>query len=209
MKQNFTLCLLIMVLSSCEPTIGFTSPQPEGRKNSLRFPRKIKGTYQDSSGINVLTVLQTKVIKTSTWNFKISPQDLDSTQAVIVGNKLVNLDNDHQIPFVKVGDSIMFSIINCDTLFSISKKQVLKRYKGHCFLSSNKGKNKWEVQKLSLQKGKLEMSSINQLKDLEKLKLITNTKSDTIYSFSLSTKEFKSFVHHGGFSKQDVYYKIK
>ena len=97
-----------------------------------------------------------------------------------------------------------------DTLFSISTDNILKKFKGYYFLNKLYNDNAWEVNKLSLEKGVLTVASISYKDDIQKLKEITETSSDTTSTnFSLTRRQFKSFIKLDGFGEQETFTRMK
>ena len=122
---------------------------------------------------------------------------------------ILDLETDRKIPFALDKDSIQFSVIQLDTVFELSKINILKKYKGYYFLNRKSGELNWEVEKLTIKKGQLTISEISNQFDLDQLREITNTSIDTSYTFTPTKKEFKKFIKSGGFKNNIVYYKIK
>lgn len=203
------MVLVVGVLFACEPGVSFTEAQPVNEKALKKFPRRIRGEYADSAQVHFITISKHSVVNNTVWNYKIDPSELDSSEAVIEGNYIIDLATKKQIPFLKRNDSLVFTFHETDTIFSISERHVLKKYKGHYFINTTENDQTWEVRKLTLKKGKLQLQSIANETDLTKLRTITQTENDTTYTFSPTKKQFKTFLHSGGFNSSTTYYKLK
>ncbi len=67
----------------------------------------------------------------------------------------------------------------------------------------------WEVQKLELIKGKLNLSSISELSEIESLKELTDDSRDSLLQFNPDKNQFRKFVKSKGFSKKEEFVKLK
>lgn len=77
-------------------------------------------------------------------------------------------------------------------------------------MNSRYGEKAWEVKKVALQKGKLIISRISNKDDVLKLKEITETITDTVSTnFSLTKRQFKTFIKNEGFSEEETFSKVK
>ena len=209
MTQLLSTIMVLLVIYSCEPYVAFTESQPVDKKVLSKFPSKIRGTYKDSSQVNTISVSKNHITKTSKWDFKINKNELDTNKARIQGQLILDLQTDRKIPFTLDNDSIQFSVIQLDTVFELSKINILKKYKGHYFLNREYGESNWKVEKLTINKGQLTISKISNQFDLDQLREITNTSIDTTYTFTPTKKDFKKFIKSGGFKNNIVYYKVK
>jgi len=103
----------------------------------------------------------------------------------------------------------MAHIFYTDTLFQLNSDHILRKMKGYCFLNTHYADQNWEVQKLSLHRGKLNISSISAENELETLVEITESPKDTIppYQFTATKKQFKKFVKQEGFTDTETFIK--
>ena len=96
-----------------------------------------------------------------------------------------------------------------DTIFSVKQGDILRKFKGYYFLSHQTSKNNWNVIKLTKTRKRLTLGTISTKEDIEKLRELTETKSDSIYTFRPTKKQLKQFLRDKGFSNEDSYVKIK
>ncbi|HEY5392442.1 MAG TPA: hypothetical protein VIJ57_10030, partial [Hanamia sp.] len=63
--------------------------------------------------------------------------------------------------------------------------------------------------KISLKKGILTVGNVSDKDDIQKLKEITETKSDTTSTnFSLTRRQFKKFVRQNGFGDEETFIRM-
>jgi hypothetical protein len=84
---------------------------------------------------------------------------------------------------------------------------VVRKFKGYYFLNIRYDKTSWEVKKIQLSKGQLVISSISTKLDIDNLKEITETPTDTVppYKFSATKKQFKELIRNDGFSDSEKF----
>ena len=139
-------------------------------------------------------------------DFKIKSNELDSGM-ILRNDTLINLTNNEKMVVRKEGDSLVGHIRYVDTVFSLSRDQILKKFKGYYFLNTRYFDQNWEVKKLILHRGKLNISSISAENELEKLVEITESPQDTIppYKFTATKRQFKAFVKQEGFTDTEIF----
>lgn len=207
LKNIITFCTLI-ILSSCGPIVTFDEPQPTDTDNLSKFPKRIQGQFQSLRDNSVLNLNDKTITRTYDFEVKVHINQLDSTYR-LSGDTVINIqDNDSKV-MRREGDSLIEHIFSSDTLFEITDDGVLKKYKGYFFLNTNYGKE-WGVQKLSFQRGQLTISSISTKEDIELLKEISESITDSLpYQFKPTKNQFKKFVKADGFSDSEIFVKIK
>lgn len=138
---------------------------------------------------------------------KISEID---TNEVIKNDSLFNTKTKEKYKIKRVNDTLFSNYIYSDTIFTINKQNVLKKFKGYFFLNKLIDKTGfWEVEKLHLTKGVLTINGIETENELELLQSITETKMDTIKPFRIkpTKKQFKEFIKKNGFTNGEIYVK--
>ncbi len=203
----FSLILAAIFMSACQPPVTFTEPQPKDVAALSGFPQRIQGRYLCAEDSSFLQITANSMIRIYDFNEKLHLDDLDSTEQII-GDSLYDLNtNTGQLIRIE-GDSIVMHVHDIDTLFTIDKLNVLKKYKGYYFVNIYKPEENWEVKKLGFSHSKLILSSISTKQDLEQLQTMTESTQDTIpYVFSLTRKQFKTFVREEGFRDSEEFFK--
>lgn len=212
-KYICTLGLTATLLANCGPSATFDETQPSGGSIEKSFSKKYQGKYLSKDSSSTLTISDNSITSEYQEFIETSIQDLDANYKVI-GDTLFNLTSNSKDLITSRNDSSIFSTHKqLDTIFKIEAGAVLKKYKGHYFLNKEYGANqKWQVNKLSLEKNILTYSSIMGEEDIDKLNDITNTAKDTtatIVNYSLNKKQFKKFLQANGFSRIDTFFSIK
>ena len=202
----FWALILIGLLAACTPAVTFDEPQPAGSKDLTRFPKRIRGEYISLNDNSVLLVTEKLIQRIYDHDFKIKSNELDSGM-ILRNDTLINRTNNEKMVVRKEGDSLVGHIRYVDTVFSLSRDQILKKFKGYYFLNTRYFDQNWEVKKLSLHRGKLNISSISAENELEKLVEITESPQDTIppYKFTATKRQFKAFVKQEGFTDTETF----
>lgn len=197
-------------LVSCQSPVTFTEPQPVDANNLLKFPRRLKGDYLSLSDSSTLIINEKLIQRTYNFDYKIHPNELDST-ARLSGDTLINIETKEKELIKREGDSLLIHIHNVDTLFFMNYNSIVKKYKGYYFLNTRYDKTNWSVEKMKLSKGQLIISGIPTKEDIEVLKEITETATDTVskYNFTTTKRQFKKFVKNDGFSDSEVFVRLK
>jgi hypothetical protein len=196
-------------LNSCEPAATFDKPQPTDTKSLTNFPKRIQGKYLAADQASILAITDKLITRYYDFDVKEHKDSLGSSYK-LVGDTLIYLTDSTKEKIVLSGDTIIQHYNGTDTLFSISTDNILKKFKGYYFLNKRYNDNAWEVNKLSLEKGVLAIASISDKDDIQKLKEITETSADTTSSnFSLTRRQFKSFIKKDGFGEQETFTRMK
>jgi hypothetical protein len=207
--SNLLILSVIILINSCEPVATFDQPQPINEKQLNVIPTTLHGYYVDSNRASTLSV-DGKFIKRIYDYWINTPKDSLCASCQIIGDTLLNTKDSSKVLVLIKGDSVFQHYDGIDTLFNISKHNILKKYKGYYFLNIWHSDNSWEVRKLTLQNGVLKIGNISEKEDLEKLRNITESINDTISTrFTLTTRQFKKFIVDRGFSDQETFIKIR
>jgi hypothetical protein len=190
---------------SCEPAATFDKPQPDNVKSLTSFPDRLQGNYLAADEASVVTVSDKLITRRYDFDYKGHKDSLNSSYK-IVGDTLINVTDGTKEKILLKGDTIIQHANWIDTLFNISADNVLRKFKGYYLLNNHYNDNAWEVKKLSLKKGILTLGSISDQDDIRKLKEITETTEDTASThFTLTRRQFKSFVRQHGFDEQESF----
>jgi len=205
----FSMALATIFLFACQPPVTFTEPQPKDVATLSGFPQRIQGKYLSADDSTFLQITANSMIRIYDFNEKMHLSQLDSTEQII-GDSLFNL-NTNRGQLIRIeGDSIVMHLNDIDTLFTIDKQNVLKKFKGYYFVNINIPTDNWEVKKLEISHGKLTLSDISPEEDMNQLKIITESNQDTTpYILSPTRRQFKKFVRNEGFLDEEVFLKLR
>ena len=144
------------------------------------------------------------------YDYKVHFNQLDSAEQ-LSGDTIINVKTKEKTIIKRDGDSLIAHVHYIDTLFQMDYDNVVRKFKGYYFLNKRYDKTSWEVKKIQLTKGQLILSSISTKLDIENLKEITETPTDTIppYKFSATKKQFKQFIKNDGFSDSETFVRQK
>jgi hypothetical protein len=199
---------LISCRKSDAPIAGFEEPQPIDISNLSKIPNRLFGKYLNIKDSSLLVINENVIKRVINFSGKIHIKELDSVN-VLSGNAVINLKTKERIQVRRIGDSLLFHQNYTDTIFRLSKMNVLKKYKGYYFLNILFDEKNWETKKVKLSKGKLTISTINSIEEIHNLEKITSSSHDTIsqvFKFKPTKRQFKKFVKEEGFGEEDETY---
>lgn len=202
-----------MILISCDEAaqsnVYFDQPQPVGIKSLSTFPTRLEGSYISADQASVLQVSDKSI--TRTFNFDIKGhKDSFADLYFLRGDTMIDRETGKNFIINIKGDSIFKHIQFTDTLFTISPRNIIKRFKGYYFLSTMSDTAYWSVKRLSLQKGKLAIGQIIDSADIAKLDVLIDASDDTLSSsYHLSRKQFKTILKQEVFSDGETFVRIK
>lgn len=207
-KFLFTGIIIATFIGSCEPPATFEQPQPADTKSLSTIPERIRGDYLSADQASTLTISDNQIYRTYDFDYKVHKDSLPPAKKLIADTLVDTISGAKEIVLVK-GDTVLQHVHETDTLFSLSTDNLLKQFKGYYFLNKRYGEKQWTVQKLSLKNGALTVGNISEKDDIDRLKAITETVSDTASKhFNLTRKQFKAFLQKNGFSDEETFTKI-
>ncbi|MDY0103197.1 MAG: hypothetical protein RBS07_09655 [Lentimicrobium sp.] len=197
---------LMLCLFSCEPPATFTEPQPTGSVDLSKIPNKLQGEYLSLSDSSVLLINESVIQRNIDYEVKTHLNQLGDNEQLL-DDTLFNLTTHDKHPVKISGDSLVVSFHFIDTLFHISKQNVLRKFKGVYFLNLLYDKKSWEVRKMQLSKGELTVSNIKGQDDIKRLKEVAESIKDTVppYEFTITRKQFRKFIKKEGFSQHETF----
>lgn len=202
------IIVTIFLFNSCNPAATFDQPQPDNLNPLTSFPTRIQGKYLSADQSTIMTISDKLITRHYDFDSKEHKDSIES-YFMLKGDTLINkIDGTKKIVVVK-GDTIIQHANWKDTLFNISADNILKKFKGHYFLNIRYIDKSWEVKELSLKKSVLSIGSISDKKEIEKLKVITETITDTTSThFTLTRHQFKRFIRQEGFGDHETFNRI-
>ncbi|HMT72143.1 MAG TPA: hypothetical protein PKD16_18380 [Saprospiraceae bacterium] len=213
MKSKIVILISIIVifLLGCEEKslVSFNEPQPKGINNLNEFPKKLIGEYYDFDTKTNLIISKTFIEKKQLLKDTLKVSELDSNE-VVKNDYIINLKTNEKIKIIKINDTTF--VTNYDftrRIFSFDDGDLIRKYKGYYFLNLKSSSTDWEVKKLFLKKGVLSINEIQTETEIEVLKNILDSKSDTIRPFGANPtkRQFKEFLKNNGFSSGELYLK--
>ncbi|MEN9444413.1 MAG: hypothetical protein RIS47_1303 [Bacteroidota bacterium] len=161
MKAGYLNLVTFFVFFACTPSVYFETPQPESKKDLKEFPSKIRGVYWQTNDsvlmkIDAQAILLTKYILTEdTVNSLIRELGFVPQSDTVVKYSA------WETVSCTIKDSIIFTTYaRTDTLFSVERGDLLRKYKGHYFLNRFFGKNMWDISTLNLEQGLVQIAPL-------------------------------------------------
>ena len=212
MKSIWLVLFLIgfTFFQCCAPPVQFTEPQPTGEDNLESFPQKLQGQFLNVADSSVLTIGEKLMVQYYHSLLRESKHDLDSSLFQLINDStIVNRDTHEQTKISMINDTIIGYIDVYDTVFHISQKNVLRKFKGFYFLNTAILES-WEVQMLNLDNRHLTVGVIPSQEGMDKIKtIVANPVDSASGNVHLSQDEFKEFVRQGGFYDSSQFTRIK
>ena len=195
-------------LFACEPPVTFNEPQPTDIDNLSKFPKRLQGQYLNFADNSTLIVSDKLIQRIYDFDYKFHINQLDSAEQ-LYGDTIINIETNGKTLIKREGDSLITHVHYIDTLFQIDYDNVVRKFKGYFFLNIRYDKSCWVVKKIQLTKGRLILSVISTILDIENLKEITEANIDTVppYKFSATKKQFNKFIKNDGFSNSETFIK--
>lgn len=212
MKYKYILTALVFVtiLFSCkEPLVQFEDAQPNNSRELNQIPRKLIGKYYSSEDNTELEITKNIFIKKMILTDTVNISELGNNE-ILKGDSIFNKVRNFNIKVSIINDSLFTNYQYLDTIFNLKQKDVLKRFKGYYFLNKyDQDNNSWEILKLKLSKGILNINSISTENEIDILNEITETGVDNNRPFrvKLTKKQVREFVKENGFSEGEIYIK--
>jgi hypothetical protein len=202
--------IILTSLFACEPSVTFNEPQPANTDNLSKFPKNIQGQYLSLVDNSTLSISDKLIQRIYDYDYKVHTNQLDSTSQ-ISGDTIIDLKTNEKTIIKHNGDSLIIHVYSIDTLFQMDYDNVVRKFKGYYFLNTRYDKTSWEVKKIQLSRGQLVISRISTKQDIDNLKEITETPTDTVpvYKFTVTKKQFKKFIKNEGFSDSETFVRQK
>jgi len=202
------ILLTTLILVSCGDLVRFEEPQPAGQSNEKRIPKRLLGQYLSLDDSAKLIIASGLIIKYSVSDFS---DKVDSVDMKDIKGDTTYSGTDEKLKFdvVVKGDSTFQRWSYYDTLFDVSKGDILRKYKGHYFLNEKVSANSWRVTTLTRIENGITLGTISTKDDINNLRTVTESKSDTAFSFRPTRKEMKKFLKGKGFSNRDKFIKVE
>ena len=95
-------------------------------------------------------------------------------------------------------------------MFAIGDHGILKRMNGNLFLNRSDNGSSWEVTQLTLSGGRLRINKVRDPASLAAIKEVIELPGDTISTpLSITRKQFRGIIRHGGFQFSEEYIRIR
>lgn len=202
----FFLLSLFLIFQSCT-SVTFEEPQPSDEPNLESIPAELTGKFLNLSDSSVFTVNTKLAIRTYLVLVCEPLSKIDSLYELTDDTMLIVSD----VTRVKaqiINDTVCARFNYVDTIFNLSEKNVLRKYKQNFFMNVLEEEG-WEVIKLDLHKNKLYVATISSKEDVRKLRKITETTDTTKTVFKPTPAQFKKFVRKKGFDNEEVLKRVE
>jgi hypothetical protein len=207
-----SIILVSIILVSCgrkpEDEVLFEIAQPEGSSNGNGIPKKLIGQYLSLNDSSKLIITNELIIK---YSIEELSDKLDSIEIKHVnGDTSFSITDGGMMFAVRVkGDSTFQRWSYFDTIFNTSEGDIIRKYKGRYFLNTQVEADRWRVTTLSRIDNGVILGTVSTKEEIDDLRALTDTKSDSVFAFRPTKKQLKKFLKENGFRDQDTYLKIE
>lgn len=188
--------------------VRFEAPQPEGQSNEKGIPKRLVGQYSSLNDSSKLTITDRLIIRNSIADISDKIDTLD-TKGVNVDTTYSGVDNQVKFDIKVKGDSTFQRWSYYDTIFDASRGDILRKFKGRYFLNEKVSTESWRVTTLARIDNGVTLGTVGTKEEIDNLRELTDTKSDSTFSFRPTKKELKKFLKENGFCDKDTFIKIK
>lgn len=212
------VCLLFIFLTSCDDTeVWFETSQPEGKRELSTFPKRLQGKYKSCFQTKVLMIEEDKMKLFTRLQLRSHIDDLKIDPSENINKKDTNqlkrrLEEEGWTIFIN-NDTIYGEVTMTQTLFKISDKNVLKKFRGGYFLNEKQMENSWQVSRLELKKDSLFIGKITPSDSLLSFDFISKMEHDSLrssnYLVKSNKKELNKLLKTDHFSRTECFCKIK
>ncbi len=218
MKLFLTYIMIIFLFISCEE-IYFETPQPKGEINLNEFPTNLQGTYLSTTDDINITINRKTIVEWANVEKRVHKDSLyldveiGSTKTINTIDTLELRGAKFRYKFFFEKDSVLCNYFYRDTLFYLSKKQILRELKDDYLLSSMKSEANWKVIKISLRNknlilSKIKTKNLDAVQDVVEVKKTKLDNDKTIYKLNPSKIEFNRYLNDK-FNKSQTYLKVE
>lgn len=182
---------IIVVISSCEPTVVFKTPQPKGIIEITSFSPEFRGTFFCESDSSLVVVDKNIIYKAHWFDFAIHEDRIESDSNLLKTDELLFVKDLGQSAMYKIqNDTVYASIRLTDTLFILSEENILKSYKGHQVMNLKLKDGDYEVIILSLDEDtnlELKMATLpGEVEQLEKITSVKDVSYDEVEQYQVN-----------------------
>ncbi|WP_020526388.1 hypothetical protein [Flexithrix dorotheae] len=196
------VCILITITLGCGPVVEFEVPQPEGTKDLPIFPSRLIGKYLNFSDSSIITIDAEQITREYHFTGIIHKAEFENEMEIAIHHDTVLIDEGMKISLDVINDSVKLSSCFKNSIFQISEKNILRKFKGHYFLNKQHGENGiWTVQILKLEKKKLRLENLIYLDEIEPLSENELLESNQDTTSGLFQKPFIVKVKKGDLKK--------
>jgi len=145
------LVVLLTLISSCQPPVVFSEPQPVDEPKLVAIPKAYQGIYWCETD-SISLIIEEQVIATQKkFESQLTLEEVKANPNLSFENAtLHSKELNKSFPAKLKGEIITSEITITDTLYASSTQNVLKLYKGHLILSSPIEQGAWGVTIISL-----------------------------------------------------------
>ena len=214
--RNFSFCISLLLLISCDQAVRFEQPQPAGVADIEELPDRLKGSYYSEKDSSTLEISDGLVVIYNRALIRIALND--STQELRVsGDTVTDISSGYREIGRVIADSVeVHWPLWTDTLFRSSNNYLLRKFKSRYFLNRRLDDGTWEVYILDPHNGgSLMVEELLAPEDISMLEHITPVKqieTDTIlgprYEINPDRKALKKLMRRG-FTARGFYRRVK
>ncbi len=138
-----------LTLVACESTVIFLEPQPEGKKDLRSFPARYRGIYMETGDSSIFKIMENRILERHEASIAESVDlVLEEGDVELTDDSILVRDLELSFPAEYRNDSVFARLLVYDTVFDISRGEILRKMGRNYFLNMP-GDSLWRVIKLS------------------------------------------------------------
>ena len=147
--RNLAFLIMAIIVIACDPTVVFTEPQPEGKKNLENFPARYRGTYMEVTDSSIYIVTADRILQRYE-EFLAEPEEeiLKDGDVELLDNRLVLKGMNQSFPITRRNDSIFGMVVLFDTIFDLNGDERLRKLGNNYLMNIPHEDSLWIVFKL-------------------------------------------------------------
>lgn len=178
-KRKIFYCNLIMILfligCTPKPEVRFLEPQPKNKHDLKEFPKEYQGQYLSKSDSSILTINSKMIYQEWRGLSKVSDVEMqDELDTIYKEDIKIEISDNWTMTINVEGDSATIETFGIDTLFLLSQKTKLRKFKGYLFLNFPSSDSTWRVEILKLEDNQLDFEKLVSPSEIDTLRELTS-----------------------------------
>ena len=163
-----------MIGCTPKPEVRFLEPQPKNKHDLKDFPKEYQGRYMSKSDSSILTINSKMICQEWSGFSKVSDVEMqDELDTIYKEDIKIEISNNWTMTVNVEGDSATIETYGIDTLFLLSEKTKLRKFKGYLFLNYSSPDSTWRVKILKLEDNQLDFEKLVSPSEIDTLREVT------------------------------------
>jgi hypothetical protein len=163
-----------MISCTPKPEVRFLEPQPKNKHDLKDFPKEYQGQYMSKSDSSIMTIDSKMIYQEWSGFSKVSDVEMqDELDTIYKEDVKIEISNNWTMTVNVKGDSATIETYGIDTIFLLSEKAKLRKFKGYLFLNYLSPDSTWRVKILKLEDNQLDFDELVSPAEIDSLREVT------------------------------------